>query len=329
MAFEENEISINAKGGTELIKREIAARMPEGLADDFQVICSRVRKIEEDKIRILWVHDLPEDPELSHLADPKSRERFHKIVFCGHWQYNGFINKLNIPVDDRLLVIDNPVVPIEFVEKDKDEIRLIYTSTPHRGLEILVPVFQELCKKHDNIKLDVFSSFKIYGWEDADKSYEPLYDICRNHPKIIYHGSQDNETVRKALQKAHIFSYPSIWQECNSRAMIEAMSAGLLCVHPNYAGLSDTGGGLTSMYQWVQDPNQHAHKFLHILDNAINIVNEDSTQKYLKLVKVYADNRFNMDAIAKRWENLLKLLKMQYPTVESRKLPEDVFVYKS
>ena len=56
--FEENEVSIKSKGGTEMVKRGLAERLPEGLADDFQVICSRVRKIEEDKIRVYWLHDL-------------------------------------------------------------------------------------------------------------------------------------------------------------------------------------------------------------------------------------------------------------------------------
>jgi hypothetical protein len=33
------------------------------------------------------------------------------------------------------------------------------------------------------------------------------------------------------------------------------MSAGLFCVHPNLAALSDTGGGLTGSYQFQKDPN--------------------------------------------------------------------------
>ena len=147
----------------------IASRLSPELTEHFQVICSRIRKIEEDKIRVYWVHDLPQDPETNHLRDPNSRDRFHKIVFCGNWQYNQYVNLLGVPQNESCVTLDTPIEPINYVEKPKDEIRLIYTSTPQRGLAILVPVFIELSKKYPNLRLDVFSSFSIYGWNEADK----------------------------------------------------------------------------------------------------------------------------------------------------------------
>jgi len=328
MAFEENEISINSQGGTELTKRGIASRIDPALADNFQIICSRVREIEEDKIRIYWLHDLPEDPEASHLKDGSSRDRFHRMVFSSNWQYQQYIAKLGYPENSKSMVIETPLEPIELVEKSKDEVRLIYFSTPNRGLEILVPVFKALAEKHDNIVLDVYSSFKIYGWENADQQYEKLIEECKNHPKINYHGAVPQAELRVALQKAHIFAYPNIWQETSCRCLQESMSAGLLCVHPNFAALSDTSGGLTAMYQMDTDPNTHANIFMQQLDNAINIVNDDNVQQYLKFVKAYADNRFNIDKISNQWQRLLEGLVIQYPDAESRKQPKAMFRYK-
>ena len=62
--FEENEISVNSQGGTEITKRSIAKLIPEELSNEFQVIPSRLREVNEEKIRIYWQHDLPEDPEV-------------------------------------------------------------------------------------------------------------------------------------------------------------------------------------------------------------------------------------------------------------------------
>lgn len=325
--FDFNEMQQKSNGGTEQTCRMIESNLPQDLLEHFQIIPSRVRQIKEDKIRVYHLHDLPEDPETNHLKDESSRERFHKIVFCGNWQYNRYISALGVPQDGKCAVIETPISPIPFKKKSNDEIRLIYTSTPQRGLALLVPVFEELCKKYDNIYLDVFSSFAIYGWSDADKQFQELFERCKNHPKIVYHGFASNEAVREALQKAHIFAYPSIWQECNSRALIEAMSAGLLCVHPNLAGLSDTSGNLTSMYQFEQDPNVHVNKFYHLIDQAIKIVNNDDTQNYLQFVKSYADNRFNIGKIAFQWEQLLVDLLRAYP-IENRGLPKAMFRYK-
>lgn len=326
--FDFNDMQQKSNGGTEQTCRMIQSNLPADLLEDFQIIPSRVRNIKEDKIRIYHLHDLPEDPETNHLKEQTSRDRFHKMVFCGHWQYNRYINFLGVPQNDKCAVIETPIQPIEYVEKSKDEIRLIYTSTPQRGLALLVPVFEELAKKYDNIYLDVFSSFAIYGWSDADKQFQELFDRCKNHPRIVYHGSSPNEKVRETLQKAHIFAYPSIWYECNSRALIEAMSAGVLCLHPNLAGLSDTSGSLTSMYQYIEDHNAHANKFYHLLDQAISIVNEDNTQNYLRYVKTYADNRFNIGKIARQWEDVLRGLKEQYPSAAVRGIPKEMFRYK-
>lgn len=329
MAFEENEISAKSQGGTEMMKRGLAQRLPQGLADDFQVICSRVREIDQDKIRIYWLHDLPHDPETSHLKDENSRNRFHKLVFCGQWQYQQYQNFLGVPYDDKAIVIETAIEPFPSVEKEKDIVRLVYSSTPQRGLEILVPVFEELAKKHKNIHLDVFSSFAIYGWEEADKKYEPLYERIRQHPQMTYHGFAPNEVVRETLLKAHIHAYPSIWQECNSRSVIEAMSAGLMCVHPNLAGLTDTTGGMTFMYQGDVDKNIHAGKFYHALDHAIGVVHNDDMQNYLKFVKMYADSRYNWNKIAAQWTDVMSNLKMRYPTTDTRKIPLPVFSYKA
>jgi len=328
--FEENEISVKSNGGTEQTKRMVASRLsPDLLAqDNMQVICSRVRGLDESKIRVYWLHDLPLDPETNHLKDQSSRDRFHKLVFCGNWQYNQYVTYLGVPQNDKCVTIETPIEPIKWVEKPKDQVRLIYTSTPQRGLALLIPVFEELAKKHKNIHLDVFSSFSIYGWEESDKPYQELFERCKSHPQITYHGSQPNEVVREYLQKAHIFAYPSIWQECNSRALIEAMSAGCMCIHPNLAGLADTSGGLTTMYQFVDDNNRHANKFYHLLENAIGIANEESVANYLGFVKQYADVRFNISRIANNWEELIRSLRAEYPTVESRAFPTPKFVYK-
>lgn len=321
MAFEENEISAKSQGGTEQMKRGLDARLPKELTEDFQIICSRVRELEEDKIRVYWLHDLPEDPETNHLASQDSRDRFHKFVFCGQWQYYRYQHVLGMPYDPKSTIIETAIDPLPSLDKPKDEIRLVYTSTPQRGLSILLPVFEKLAEKYDNIVLDVFSSFKIYGWDHADKQFESLYERCRNHPRINYHAFAPNEVVREAVAKAHIHAYPSIWVECNSRSVIEAMSGRALCVHPNFGGLIDTAGGMNFMYQGSANINEHANIFYQALDNAIQVVKTDQIQDYLELVKVYADSRYNWGKVTQQWADHLTSLKQQYSTVESRRLP--------
>lgn len=325
--FDKNELNSKARGGSELMAERLYERIDPTLIDQFQLILSRVRDVNPDKYRVYWIHDLPWDPELQHLSNPSSLNRFHKIVFCSHWQQSQFMNVLNVPYSPDIHVINTGIVPFEDVVKEKETIRLAYTSTPQRGLEILLPVFDALSKKYDNIHLDVYSSFKIYGWEERDSAYEPLYKFCREHPKITYHGFQPNEVVREGLKKAHILAYPSIWMECNSAAIIEAMSAGLQVVAPNYGGIVDTTGNLGLHYAWTDDKNLHANMFYHIMCQVIEGITDDSQQNFLKFVKMYADQRYNINKIAGTWEGLFCSIVNAAPSKSIA--PTSYFEYKT
>lgn len=312
--IELNELNKESNGGTELTTRNLFHRLTRDELDGIQIITARVRELDPERIRIYHLHDLAGDPEAEHLKDSASRDRFHKLVFSSNWQYQQYRDYLGVPYSHQSCVIETGVEPIPLVEKPKDKIRLIYTSTPHRGLEILVPVFIALAEKYPNIELDVFSSFGIYGknWEGRDKQYEPLFEACRNHPQINYHGWADQETVRAAYQKAHIFAYPCIWPETSCRSLIEAMSAGCLAVHPNFSALADTSGGLTVQYDGDhENMNLHANIFAHTLMYAIeNVQNNDLTQ-LLTFIKAYADTRFSWESIMPKWKGLIASLKEQ------------------
>lgn len=224
----------------------------------------------------------------------------------------------------------NAIDPIEVGEKPKDKIKLIYHSTPHRGLELLVPVFEKLCERHDDIELDVYSSFKIYGWEERDQQYDKIFARCKEHPKINYYGSVSNQEVKAALAKAHIFAYPSIWVESSCIALMEAMSAGLICCHSNLGALIDTSGGITRMYQYDEDPNAHASRFYGVLDQAIEDIKANRCEAEGNYVKFYADNRFSWDRRKIEWQAFIRLL---YALKERGELPRKqqgpMFVYNT
>ena len=92
---EKNELNQNANGGTELMQNELYKRIDKELLDNFQIICSRVRRIK-DKKRILWCHDLADDGEVAHLKD-EGWKNFDKLVFVSHWQLNDYMAHLGIP----------------------------------------------------------------------------------------------------------------------------------------------------------------------------------------------------------------------------------------
>jgi glycosyltransferase involved in cell wall biosynthesis len=178
-------------------------------------------------------------------------------------------------------------------------------------------------------KIDVFSSFKIYGWDEMDKQFEPLYDEIREHPNMTYHGFVPNNELKEHLNKSHIFAYPSTWVETSCRAMLEAMSAGLVCVHPNYGALAETSGSLNIMYQGNIDKGKHANVFVNHLNAAIEFVKSNNHKDMINFNKTFVDSRYNIQRIKGMWELMMKNLLDEYKEKESRGKPSEVFVYDS
>ena len=326
--MEKNELNKNARGGSELMQERLYGSIPLELLDKFQIILSRVRDINPDKKKILWLHDHHEDPEIQHLKDLSSRSRFDKIVCVSNWQMYSYNAYLGLPYENAI-VLKNAIEPIPITTKEYDgTVNIIYHTTPHRGLGILVPVFEELCKKYDNIHLHVYSSFKVYGWEEADKQFEELFNRCRSHPKITYHGAVTNEEVRDALTKSHIYAYPSIWPETSCLSVIEAMSAKNLVVCPNFAVLPETCSNFAMMYQWQEDVNKHATIFAQTLDTAIRTIikNQGNTDPYLDFQKQYFDHFYGWETRKAEWLTLLNQLDA---TLQVQPVNPNVFVYKT
>ncbi len=297
---------IGSQGGTEQMVAGLRQRMPADLLEQFNIICSRVREenIDPNKKNILWLHDTWDDPESQHLKDAKSLDRFEKLVFVSHYQQSTYNLGLGVPYD-KGIVLQNAIVPIEAHQKPKGTVNLIYHTTPHRGLELLVPVVEALANYGLDFHLDVYSSFKIYGWEQRDQPYQELFERIKRHGHMTYHGFQPNSVIREALKKAHVYAYPSIWPETSGISVIEAMSAGCNVICPTLAALPETCANFGVMYPWNENNNKHANMFAGILAMVIKDYWADFNQERLGLQKMYFDHYYNWDNRANQWRDFL------------------------
>ena len=97
----------------------------------------------------------------------------------------------------------------------------------------------------DDIELDVYSSTIIYGDGFANSTkgvYDQLFDRAKRMKNVNYMGYATNAGIRKAVQKAHIFAYPSIFQETSCISILQAMACGCLIISSNLGALKETIG---------------------------------------------------------------------------------------
>jgi len=304
--------SPGSSGGTEQMGRRLERSLPWELLAEFQIHLTHREPMIPGKIQLLWCHLPWAHPALEHLADGGWRD-FGRIVFCSDWQAQGIMSHFGIPAS-RCVVIPNGIEPLR-VGADRFDpvpagrrIKLIYTSVPARGLPLLYHVFRQIAADRDDVELDVFSSNRLYGW--TDEGWEHLFDQLRELPRVTYYGSVPNERLRTALARAHVLAYPAMQLETSCLALIEAMSAGLACVHPNLGALPETGGWMTLMYEWHEDPVAHARIFYQHLTGVIDALRagHPGLRARLAAQKSYADARYDWGTRAGEWETLLRSL---------------------
>lgn len=296
------------KGGTELILSNLQKALPE-LTSQVQIIMSRPEQVTlEEKPRILWLQDLPQDPASAPLADKTYRSKFNHIVFCSNWQQQQYAQYLGIPFNEGIVIKNAvphraPTLPKTRVD---GKLRFIYTSTPHRGLAVLAAAAEALAQERQDWELHVYSSLNIYGWNDADKQFEPLYETLKKNPCVVYHGTQPNETVREALDAAHVFVYPSIYAETSCMAIQEAMMAGCLAITTNFGALPETCAEWAWMFGYDERPEMLAGRTLEAMRQALNVYDDAHLQNILKAQSSYYQQFYSFEGRVSTWKHLLE-----------------------
>ncbi len=140
------------------------------------------------------------------------------------------------------------------VYQEGQKIKLIYTSTPWRGLNVLLGAMQLI--KNPLIELDVYSSTQIYGdafKEHNDSMYQGLYDQAKQLSNVNYIGYASNQDIINKLHTYHIFAYPNIWEETSCISAIEALGCGLHGIVTNYGALYETCSEWPTYVQYNRD----------------------------------------------------------------------------
>ena len=303
---------MNPRGGTELQVELLYKYVDNTLLDKVQITTSVPEKIplHPSKPNILWQQNSYDQPNLAPwFKDKDNHKKYDWYVFNSHWCYEKFRMMFDIPTN-KCLVIKNAIDKIEPRKLDYtkgDPVKLIYTSTPWRGLNVLLAAMQLLNNK--NVHLDVYSSTQVYGdqfKEVNDKKFQDLYNQAKSLKNVSYIGYKPNEFIKDNLKNYHMFIYPNIWEETSCIAAIEAMAAGLYCVTTDYGALFETGAEFITYVPFEKDYIRLAHTFASVIDVAANRLGDDGVKDHLKMQIEYTNKFYSWDLRKSIWNRFLE-----------------------
>jgi glycosyltransferase involved in cell wall biosynthesis len=214
---------------------------------------------------VLWLSHAHDQPAVSPLADERQRSAWTGYAFVSEWQQRECAKRFGIP-GERSRVMRNAMAPA-FAEINPEPPWFAraappvfaYTSTPFRGLAVLLMAFPAIRSAIPGASLRVFSSMSLYQVAASEDQFASLYSQCAAIEGIEYVGALAQPQLACELSGVAGLTYPCVFAETSCIAVIEAMAAGALIFTSRLGALPETTGGFAFLAE--PDPGELAEGF--------------------------------------------------------------------
>ena len=297
-------------GGTEIQLEYLHKYVDKDLLNKVQITTSVPEKtpIDPTKINVLWVHNSYDQPNLYPWFKNKLNHRkYDWYVFNSHWTYEKYRLMFDIPTDISVVIKngfdDDLIVKSEF--KPKEKLKLIYTSTPWRGLDVLLNAMEQI--KTDKVEIDIYSSTQIYG--DAfkkvnDDQFIKLYDKAKSLKYVNYKGYIDHKELMKVLHTYDCYIHPSTFEETFCLAAMESLAAGLVAMTTDLGALYETCAEFPIYVPYLKDKEALAKQFAGAIDMLPDLISNVDENR-IKFQMQYYRQYYHWNVIKTYWERFL------------------------
>ena len=301
-------INSESYGGSESQLKLLLKYLPDESFKDINLILNNTNHdlIEKNKINVLWMQHFVNQEEAKNLGSKDYVNKLDYIVFNSNWNFEKFQYQFKIP-ESKSLVIKNAIEKIDFHEKPKDKINLVYHTTPWRGLIHLLKVFKRL--NLQNTELNICSSTIIYGKKFDSilgKKYENIFEECKNTKNVNYLGFVENNKIIGLLKNMHIYSFPSIWPETSCISAIEAMAAGCEIVTSNLGALYETCSPFATFVGFDSNFDNFEKKYQKALENSVKNFWSKENQKKIRFQQEVINLTYSWNVRSKEWISFLE-----------------------
>ncbi len=203
---------------------------------------------------------------------------------------------------ENTIVIDLPVREWDYDEVSLDNklpYRLLYSSVPQRGLDLLANYWGEIIEREPNANIVITSDYRLWGTQMAlDSQNRAMWLQYRKNPgSVIYYGALRRIDFVREQQAAQILAYPCVYNELFCISCSEAQWNGVYPVTSSVGALKTTNMGK------VIDSDPHSPEFrAEFIDTIVDLLQSPFKLRKLQIdVMEKARERFNIKRILQEW----------------------------
>lgn len=267
------------------------------------------------KQTVLWGHDLAEDNMWNNFQE--ALPNIDKVVLLSNFHKDNIRTKFPFLTEDKVTILRNGIEPLRYANKtQRVKGKCIYSSTPYRGLDVLLKVWPKIKARVPWAELYIFSSIKVYGEFFDDSPWEDLYNLAKRLAGVHYYGTIKQDRLAKEQMESQLLLYPNIFLETCCCTAMENQTAGTPIVSSNSGALPEIvkeGCGV------LINGNAYSQEYQEAFINAaVDLLTDEA--KWNKMHEECLKHDFSWKSIMAEWiKNFLESnLEVPKQTVQDR-----------
>jgi len=247
----------------------------------------------------VWSHDIfiPE----CYGRFPPYFEQVTKYICLSPWHLEFFTQHHSLP-KERIYIQGNGLDISRYDRVDeieKDPYRLIYSSSPDRGLVHLLQMLPRWREEFPQLNLHVFYGFD--NWKKAVKHRNNPVEIAHmekverglQQPGVTYHGRVSQKQLAEEQMKAALWVYPTEFTETFCITAVECMLAGVIPICTNLAALNTTV---------PDDCGIKVNKYNECFEATVDLLRNPQAQEAYRIRgKEHARKTWGWDSVVNNW----------------------------
>lgn len=225
------------------------------------------------RLRMLWTGDSPLQPFTRGLGDKRVSQHIDALLAVSEWHANNLCEASGFP-RSKAWVVGNGIEPSYFEgEEPRGRKRLIYSSLPYRGLQLMPEILLRIIAAHPDVEFHSYSGFKVYQDLAADGDridFDRTVGALSRFSQFHNHGNVPQRELAREMMKSSILCYPNTFEETSCITALEAQAAGCAIVTSSLGALAETVGKAGILIDGEPGSPEYIHKFVEAINTLLS-----------------------------------------------------------